>query len=79
MRSSDISGQFSVNRSMVKGDGLFSAPAFMCFKDEMAQARFVLSRPDLYTHEFVKECEKRLSGCSSESVPSSCTSVSSSL
>jgi hypothetical protein len=78
-RSSDITGTFSVRRSMAKGNGLFAAPAFLCFKDKYAQARFVVSRPELYEPEFVRECESRLRECSSAPDPSVCKAASSSL
>lgn len=77
--SADIGKMFDVRRSMVKGDGLFAAPAFLCFKDGLAQARFVVSRPDLYDVDFVKECENRLKACSSKQEVSFDTHVSSSL
>ena len=64
--SADIGETLEVRRSMLKGDGLFAAPAFLCFKDGLAQARFVVSRPDLYTPEFVKVCENRIQACSSK-------------
>ena len=29
-----INGKFVINKSLVKGDGLLAAPAFVCFKSE---------------------------------------------
>jgi len=71
-------GKFEVQRSMVRGAGLLSAPAFLCFPDEMAQARYVSYRPNLYPKEFVTLCRNKLRACSSTTEPVSSSDASSS-
>ena len=43
-KASDIK-KFEVRHSMIKGDGLFAAPQFVCFQDEVAKANFVVNNP----------------------------------
>ena len=71
----DLAGKFDVRHSLIKGDGLLSAPQFVCFPSERAQAEFVVQHPEKYLPEFVKACQSKIRACSSgpSEVSSSCT------
>ena len=57
---------FEVRHSMIRGDGLLAAPAFVCFPNKLAQARYVDANPGLYSEKFVNSCRNTLRVCSSE-------------